>query len=128
MRSHLNGMIGRAAAPVLLTAVLISLGSVVYALLCPGVFRVTGGLAGPSAAFLIRLGTAGALCGAILGLCLAVDRAASHAGAEALPRLAPARARPTRPLTLAERRRGRPPLHQRFGRSSRTGTVAPRTT
>jgi hypothetical protein len=111
MRAHLNGMIGRMATPILLGAALISIGSVVYAFLCPGMFRVTAGPASPSDAFLIQVGTAGAVCGAILGLCLAVDRAASQTGPVApirTPPPTPASATRTRSLTLAERRRGRP--------------------
>jgi hypothetical protein len=132
MRVHLDGMIGRVAAPIVLGTALISIGSVVYAFLCPGVFRLTGGPAGPSAAFLIQVGAAGAVCGAILGLCLAADRAASPTGPEArlrAPPPAPGRAAPTHTTTLAERRQGRPSPRQRpFGRRRRTGTVAPRIT
>jgi hypothetical protein len=122
-------MIGRMATPILLGTALISSGSVVYAFICTGILRVTGGQAAPGAAFLIQVGAAGALCGAILGLCVAVDRAASQTGPEALaptPPPTPARVTRTRTVTLAERRRGRPlPRYAReWGRLARRARLS----
>jgi len=65
---------GSVLGPIFLGAVLGGLGSVLFALLCPGVYWVMDPGLDQEVAFPLTLAGIGAIAGALVGLCAALDR------------------------------------------------------
>ncbi len=81
MRAHLGWLVRTVVAPVLLGAVVVSVGTLGYLLFWPRVYWAAGGRAGQFPPFLATAALVGALAGAAAGLCIAAERVANGGAA-----------------------------------------------
>ena len=87
MRMYLRRLVGGVVGPIVVGAVLGAFGTVLFAQLCPGVYWVIDPGLDQKLAFSLTLGAIGAIAGALVGLCVAVDRDQQENTPEPRPKL-----------------------------------------